>query len=153
MNNKIFSLLFRRKATGKNFHQLGFSLVEVMVSAFILSIVIAGLAYFLLAGRKQAVHSRARIQALQLSKLFLAPLQMDVRQDTWSSSSNMLYAGIRYCDSDAGHTQMPTPPCLSEADRTIDGIIYSATYTITHDNPIADVNKVKLNITWTEPSP
>jgi len=149
MSNKIFSLLFRRKIIGKNVYQNGFSLVEVVISALILSVVTTGLAYVLFAGKRQTLHSRARIQAVQLSKLFLSPLQLGVRQDTWASSSNPLYPGTSYCGV-SGYTDRSD--CPSAANRTIDGIVYNATYTITDNSPISNLRKVKIDIRWTEPS-
>ncbi len=150
MSNKTHIFLFKRGITAKKEYKSGFSLVEVVISALILSVVTTGLAYLLFAGKRQTLHSRARIQSSQLGKLFLSPLQLGVRSDTWSSSSNPLYAGTYYCDGVSGHTQHPS--CPSTADRTIEGIVYAATYTITRDSPISNVNKVKVDITWTEPT-
>jgi len=128
----------------------GFTLMEILVSALILALVMTGMANIFLASRRHLMRTRSKIQAAELGRLFLAPLQMGVRQDTWADSNNVLHEGTWYCDGVAGHTQQPG--CPSEAERTLDGIIYKAKYTINRDNPIANVNKVKVDITWTEPS-
>lgn len=127
----------------------GFTLLEIIVATLILALVMTGLANIFLAAKRHLTHTRSKIQAAELGRLFLAPLQMGVRQDTWADTNNALKAGVRYCDDDAGHTQQPG--CPTQAERTLDGIIYEAKYTINRDNPITNANKIKVDITWTEP--
>ena len=125
----------------------GFTLLEILVATLILALVTTGLAYVFLAGKRHILHTRSKIQAAELGRLFLAPLQMDVRQDTWNQAANALSAtppGGRDCASQPG--------CPAAPERTLDGITYDARYTINRDNPIPNVNKVKVDITWTEPA-
>lgn len=112
----------------------GLSLLEIIVSAVIMSLLITGLANLFLAGKRQILHSRARMTGGELGKYFLDPLQMDVRQDQWGS--NCLSAGINCPGS-----------------QLIEGLTYAPVYVINHDSPIAKVNKVRVDITWNEPSP
>ena len=112
-------------------HKKGFTLIEIIVATFVLALVITGLAYVFLAGKRHILHTRSKIQAAELGRLFLAPLQMDVRQDEWSS--NCLSAG----------TGCP-------GIQAIDNISYTPTYDIT-DVSGTNLRKVKVTINWTEP--
>jgi prepilin-type N-terminal cleavage/methylation domain-containing protein len=112
----------------------GFTLMEILVAALIMVLVMTGLTSVFVAGRRHILHTRSRIQAAELGRLFLTPLQMDVRQDQWGSS-NCLRTG----------TGCP-------GAQTIDSITYTPTYTRTLDSPITNLNKVKVTINWTEPS-
>ena len=112
-------------------HKKGFTLIEILVSALILALVMTGMANVFLASRRHLMHTRSKIQAAELGRLFLAPLQMDVRQDQWSS--NCLGSG----------TGCP-------GTETIDNITYTPTYNRTLNSPITNLNKVKLTITWNE---
>src|SRR3989338_6754315 len=94
-------------------HKKGFSLIEIIVATFVLALVTTGLAYVFLAGKKHLLHTRSKIQATELGRLFLSPLQMDVREDQWVTSSNCLSAG----------TGCP-------GAQTIDNILYTPVYDI-----------------------
>lgn len=110
----------------------GFTLIEIIVAAFVLALVTTGLAYVFLAGKRHLLHTRSKIQATELGRLFLAPLQMDVRQDQWGS--NCLSAGTG---------------CLGA--QTIDSILYTPTYNISNVSGTT-LRKVKVTINWTEPT-
>lgn len=112
-------------------HKKGFSLIEIIVATFVLALVITGLAYVFLAGKRHILHTRSKIQATELGRFFLAPLQIDVRQDEWGS--NCLSAG----------TGCP-------GVQAIDNITYTPTYDIT-DVSGTNLRKVKVTINWTEP--
>jgi len=123
----------------------GFTLIEILVSALILALVMTGLANIFLAGKRHILHTRSKIQAAELGRLFLAPLQMEVKQSDWNSSTNdynspnLLRKGTR--------TDATQPP--------IDGIPYTATFAT--DVPpgfavTSPMRKVKVTINWTEPS-
>ena len=132
MNKKGFTPLEIHNAKRSSSKFLtGFTLIEIIVAAFVLALVTTGLAYVFLAGKKHLLHTRSKIQATELGRLFLAPLQMDVRQDQWGS--NCLSAG-------AG----------CPGTETVDNIAYTPTYNRTLDSPITNLNKVKLTITWNE---
>lgn len=123
------------------------SLLEILISLVIFSLVMAGLTGIFIAGKKHVLHSRSRIAAAAIGQLFLDPLKIYVRQDTWDTSTNYLVPGTYYCDGVAGHTQLPNCPILS--DRTLDGIEYTATYTV---SVFQGMRKVTTAIHWTEPA-
>ncbi|KPK97392.1 MAG: hypothetical protein AMJ95_09345, partial [Omnitrophica WOR_2 bacterium SM23_72] len=64
----------------------GFTLMEALVSTVLISLVLVGLGNLFLGGKRWIGHRRYQITAAQVSKVFLDPLQMDVRQDNWDES-------------------------------------------------------------------
>ena len=133
MNKKRPTPLDNNKAAEIKKYLTGFTLVEVLVATFVLALVTTGLAYVFLAGKRHLLHTRSKIQATELGRLFLAPLQMDVRQDQWGS--NCLTAG----------TGCP-------GVQTVDNIAYTPTYSRTSNFAGTTLQKVKVTINWTEPS-
>lgn len=130
------------------------TLLEILVAAIILALLMLGLTNLFYSGKRYLQHSRARMTGGEIGRLFLEPLNMAVREDTWDVATNPLYdasgggSTTRYCDS-VSVPQQPGCPTLDE--RTLDKIIYDATYTFTRDNPIIDLTRVKLEVKWTEP--
>ena len=127
------------------------TILEILVSVIILSVVMVGITNLFISGKRLIIHSGSRMAGGEIGRLFLEPLNMAVRQggtDGWSQSSNALTGGIKYCDSVGGHTQIPGCPIQSE--RTLSDIEYSAAYAITRDSPISKLNKVRVDVTWTE---
>jgi len=137
------------------------TLMEIIVSVVILAVIMVGLTNLFVAGKRHLQHARAKMTGGELGRLFLDPLNMAVHQseisvadggpspNAWPQANNPLFAGTKYCDSDGGHTQGFW--CPSQAERTLGNIEYSARYTITRNSPINNLNKVTLNVTWTEP--
>jgi len=126
----------------------GLTLLEILVSVILLAMMITGLTGVFISARRFAIHSRSRMAAAQMSKTFLDYLYMHVRQDTWGTSSSDLRnttAALRYCDDEVGHTQQND--CPSEAERTLDNVIYKANYTIVDK---FNLRKVALRVTWNE---
>jgi len=122
----------------------GFTLVEIIVAALILALVTTGLAYVFLAGKRHILHTRSRIQAAELGRLFLDYLPMHVRQDTWDQAANALSTtapGGRDCASQPG--------CPAATERILDAITYNPQYYIS--NAGTSLRKVKVTINWTEP--
>ena len=117
-------------------HKKGFTLIELLVSAFILALVMSGLTYVFFAGKRHLGHARSRIQAAELGRLFLAPLQMDVRQDQWTSNCLGSSTGC---------------PTSTANDVTVDGINYQPTTVVTQNFSGTTLSKVRLTINWTEP--
>lgn len=113
----------------------GLTLLEILVAMLILALVMIGIVNVFIAGRRHLGHSRAKIQAAQLGRLFLAPLQNQVRQDQWGS--NCLSSN-------------PTIGC--PAEETLGPITYTPVYDIS-DGPINNLRKVKVTITWNETPP
>lgn len=115
----------------------GFTLVEIIIAALIMALITAGLANLFISGKRFILHSRSRMTAGELGRYFLDPLQMDVNQSKWGS--NCLSTGTPANCSDQTATGM---------DRD-----YNATYNVTPNSPITNLNKVIVNITWYEPTP
>jgi Tfp pilus assembly protein PilV len=115
----------------------GLTLIEILVSAVILALVLTGLVGIFIAGKGYVLHGRSRMTASELGKYFFAPLQMQVRQDDWGN--NCLSQGN----------------CLPQTIGAAQGLDrdYTAKYTITNNNPINNLNKVRVDITWSEPAP
>jgi len=113
----------------------GLTLIEILVSCVILALVLTGLVSIFIAGKRHVLHGRSRMTASELGRYFLDPLQMQVRQDDWGA--NCLSQGN----------------CPNEIIGTAQGLDrdYTATYTITNNNPINNLNKVRVDITWSEP--
>lgn len=109
----------------------GLTLLEILVSIMILSLVVTGLTHVFIAGKRHILRSRSRISAVELGRLFLDTLQMDVRNDTWTTTC-------------LGGNSSACP-----ATQTINNITYAPNYTISDINGTT-LRKVKVNITWNE---
>lgn len=137
----------------------GVTLLEIVISSIILAITSVGLAGICIAGKRYIAHARARMAGGELGELFLNPLQSYVAQgerssganDGWDAANNALRItpGVskRYC----GSIGLQQPFCPSQADRTLAGIEYSATYRITAHPDTDKIRKVVTTITWVEP--
>ena len=123
----------------------GFTLIEIIVATLILALVTTGLAYVFLAGKRHIQHTRSKIQAIELGRLFLAPLEMDVTISERTSGAQNGWGQINNCLSSDG----TSPGCPGA--QTIDNISYTPTYNIS-GLPGTTLRKVKVTINWTEPS-
>lgn len=133
----------------------GFSLVEILVATVIFCLVMLGLVSVFVAAKAQIVNSRERMISAEIGKLFVDPLQMDVRQDTWAAGAagNALTLGTTYCDSVGGHTQNKN--CPPVAERELNNSYFSATYVIADGSTVpaltgTDLRQVVTTVTWTE---
>lgn len=72
----------------------GFTLLEVLVSAVIVSVVMLGLANIFISGKTYIHSSRLRMAGGELGRTFMDPLQMDVNQTTWGTNNNCLTNGL-----------------------------------------------------------
>lgn len=141
MNKKSLNLLDKDKSIHKNNYLTGFTLLEVTVSIIILSIVISGLVNVFISGKRWILHSRSRMTAGELGKYFLDPLQMQVRQDIWNTTSCLGTGNLTNCPNQTAGTGQGL-------DRN-----YTAYYNVTPGSPLSNITKVKVNITWNETSP
>jgi Tfp pilus assembly protein PilV len=114
----------------------GFTLMEVLVSAVLIAIVLVGLANLFVVGKRYILHNRSRMTGGELGRVFLDPLQMHVRQDTWGTANNCL----------SNKTNCPTP-------QTLDNITYTPDYNDITDVAGTNLRRVRLIISWTEPAP
>lgn len=110
----------------------GFTLMEIIMAVVILSVIMLGLVSVFVSGKKLIRHGRARMTAAELGKLFLDPLQMKVRQDTWATS----------CINQQN--------CANETVGTANGLDrdYTVNYTINTNAPLTNLNRVKAEIKW-----
>jgi len=141
-----------------NENKKGLTLMEIIVATVIFALAVAGLMNLFVAGKRYILHSRSRMSGGELGKVFLEPLQMSVRQDTWGQAGNSLTntpTGGLYCDGVPGHTQLPG----CSADRTLDGVPYAAKYEIdaaptpTGAATPPELRRVVLTVNWSENKP
>ena len=71
----------------------GLSLLEILVATMLFALVMTGLASVFLAGKRHLLRSRSKITTAEVIKSSLEPLQMQVRQDQWTSPGNCLGTG------------------------------------------------------------
>ena len=110
----------------------GFSLLEIIMATVLLSLIITGLASVFISGKKLILHTQFRMTGGELGKYFLDPLQLQVRQDQWGTS---------------GFSTGSLPgQSVVMADRP-----YTATYTVNRNDPLANITRVKVTISWPPP--
>lgn len=131
----------------KNLGLKAFTLIEILVSLFLLALTFAGMANLFLAGKGILRHTLYRVTAAELGKAFLDSLQLEVRQDTWNQVGNTLYLPI----GEESRTYIGT-----ESDsRIINGIKFTPSYTISRVRDAAgrdtQLRRVQLSISWPEP--
>ena len=109
------------------------TLVEVLVSMVLLALVMTGLVNVFGAGNHYALYSRNRMTSSEMGKLFLEPLQLAVRADSWDSGE--LGLGSHSCGASSVNT-----------------IPYTAQYQV--DNvPGVSSRRVTAKVSWTELAP
>lgn len=110
----------------------GLSLLEILISMFILSLVVMGLANIFVSAKRNILHTRYAMVGAELTKQFLEPLHKDVRQDTWT---------INCLGNNVG---CPT------ANIKIYDMLYTPTSPFTSPGPTGNLRKAKITLTWTE---
>jgi hypothetical protein len=125
------------------------TLFEIIVATVIFALVMAGMVSVFVAGKRHVMHSRDRMTSSEMGKLFLDPLQLYVRQDTWGTAGNALNEGTTYCNTSG----IQNPACPSVASqRKVNSIDYTAQYDVTkvdasrEDSP----RRVIATVNWTE---
>jgi hypothetical protein len=118
----------------------GISLLENLIAVVILVMIIFGMVGIFISGRQHIGHSRSLVAAAELGRYYLAPLQMQVRQDQWAGNCLGARNGT-LCQSDAAF--LP---------QNINGILYTPTYVVSDAPGTTTMRRVKLTITWTEPN-
>ena len=108
------------------------TLLEIIVSIIILSVTMIGMTNLFMSAKRYIMHSRARMGGGELGKLFLDPLQMEVRQDTWDTNAN----NLRIRHNDQGQSQ------------TINGITYVPIYDVTDAG--LGMRRAVVTINWKE---
>jgi hypothetical protein len=110
--------------------------MEIIVAMTILAVVMVGLANISLTGKRHILHTRARMTATELGKVFLDPLQMDVRYDQWGGN----------CLSREPYNSTLCPTLVPH---TISGVVYTPTYSI-EGIAGSDCRRAQLTVTWNE---
>lgn len=127
-----------------------FSLAEVLVALFILSITMGSIANLFLSAKRYGRHSICRIQAANFGKYLLDNLQMCVRQSETSPGANNGWDQPNNCLTAGTYNNVEdwNPP---EAKN----IWYHSDYEISDKSlsPPYTLRKVKLTIRWIEPAP
>jgi prepilin-type N-terminal cleavage/methylation domain-containing protein len=135
----------------------GFSLIEVIVSVILIALTLLGLSNLFLASKAHIQYSRARMTGGELGRVFLDPLQMQVRQDNWNDAtvnalSPTVAGAFRYCDSNASTAEQPSG-CPTQNERILGGVEYSVRYEITNHTSSPNIRKVITTITWPKVQP
>ena len=121
--------------TKNNQKDRGVSFIELLIAVVILAMTITGLINLFDASKRWIEHSQSRMAAGEIAKLILDPLQRQVRQDQWNA--------VGHCLSTGGGC---VPPSI-----TLQGRTYNIVYTIDNEQPIANLNRVNIIISWNEP--
>lgn len=111
-------------------HKSGFTLLEIIIATIIFSLTVLGLLGVFVSGNNWVLHFRERSTSAELGKLFVDPLQADVRQDTWGSPNSL--------------STTPSP-----VNQTVNNKPFSATY-VTSNVAGTQVRRVETTINWTE---
>jgi Tfp pilus assembly protein PilV len=109
----------------------GLTLMEIIIATLIFALVMAGLVNLFMAAKRLTLHARSRMQASELGKQFLDPLQMQVRQDQWGA--NCLGTGV-----------------CAPAVWVLAPITYNAAYVVTGVAGTT-LRRVDVTINWNEP--
>lgn len=120
-----------------------FTLMEVLVAAIIVVLALVGLANVFVLGKQYIQRSRSRLAGGELGKLFIDPLQTQVRQDEWDSLTN---------DYIAGNDLAKTGGSVGTA-QVVNAITYTPTYIIgVPPGYPADsqLRRVRVDVNWTE---
>lgn len=128
------------------------TLLEIVIAMIILATIMAGFANVSISGKRFILHARNRGVAGNVGRMFLDPLHLDVRNDTWLSAGSPLAVGTRYCDSSANPQQ---PLCPSYQDRLVNNIAFDARYDVSSILAPAgvDLRKVVVTLTWNDNAP
>jgi hypothetical protein len=115
--------------------------MEVLVSLILIAVTLAGFVNIFFGAKSWLAHRRHMMTGVQLGRVFLDPLQMDVAfiekspgaQNGWDQVNNTLTLGTR-----------------SSAAQNIAGKPFTPSYSITS---VAGTNlrRARLTVNWTEP--
>ena len=106
--------------------------IELLVSVVILASTIVSIFSLFGSAKRWIEFSQSRMTVGELAKRALDPLQMQVRQDQW------------------GVNCLSTDSCTA-APISIQNRNYNVNYTISNDQPITNLNRVRVDIDWYEP--
>lgn len=138
----------------KNKYLSGLTLMEIIISTIILAVTLAGMTSLFVSSKKWLIHSHSKMAGAEIGRVFLNPLHMYVRQDSWGDSDNALsLQGTRYCDQAHPSLQMPGDFCQHlQAETIIPGTPFEAKYDLDTVSATA-LRKVRVTVRWTEKGP
>jgi prepilin-type N-terminal cleavage/methylation domain-containing protein len=110
----------------------GVTFIELLVSIVILAVTLSSIINLFGSAKRWIEVSQSRMTMAEITKRALGPLQMQVREDQWSIGANCLSAGA-------------CPP----TNWQIQSRNYNVAYIINRDQPINNVNRVIVVISWT----
>ena len=118
--------------------QNALTLIEILISTVVLSLVFLGLLNLFISGRRFLEHSQSRMGGGELGKVFMDPLQMQVRQSDWvdlggSATGNQLQLGNSITSA-----------------QSLNGITYTATSTVYAVDAAGNLRGVQTSINWQE---
>jgi Tfp pilus assembly protein PilW len=114
----------------------GLTLFEIIVSLMILALVMVGLGNVFVASRRYLRHSRSRIQASEVMKFLLSPLQGAVRQDTYDT-------GDLATGSHTG-SQVFLEDTFYNSTLTVSNVVLPGS---------TNIRRVQVSVQWYEPGP
>jgi prepilin-type N-terminal cleavage/methylation domain-containing protein len=113
-----------------------FTLLEILIATFILSVVMLGLISVFMSGKRLMRLNRSRVTAGELGKIFLDPFQLQVNNQTWGTSNNWLWQQSR------NDLVIGTAYGVDQN--------YTGNYTINIAGLIGNLTRVKVDITWND---
>ncbi|MDP8260050.1 MAG: type II secretion system protein [Candidatus Gygaella obscura] len=118
----------------------GFSILEVLVALIIMGLSLLGMFSVFIAGRRYTERSRRKLTSINVGRKVLETLKDEVRQDTWSDSSNKLRVGNGLT---INSSDLPEK-FLTYWDGTV---IYDVSAV-----PDTNLRQASITIRWNEPS-
>ena len=118
--------------------QNALTLIEILISTVVLSLVFLGLLNLFISGRRFLEHSQSRMGGGELGKVFMDPLQMQVRQSDWVNLGGT-----------ATGNQLQLGNSITSA-QSLNGITYTATSAVYAVDAAGNLRGVQTSINWQE---
>ena len=119
----------------KNMKHQGLSFIELLIAMVILGMTLAGFINVFASAKRLIALSQGRMSGGEIGRLVLDPLQTQVREDRWGTATAVHCLSTNSC----------APVAVAIQNRN-----YNAVYTIDNEQPIANVNRVTVDINWNE---
>ena len=123
---------FRMRRMKNSQKDRGVTFIELLVSMVILAATLSGIIGLFGSAKRWIEVSQSRMTMAEITKRALDTLQMQVNEDDWRILNNCLSAGA-----------------CAPMNVQIQNRQYNVVYTINNDQPINNVNRVMVIISWT----